>query len=108
MLGRLKPGVTAQQATDNLNAIAAQLARQNPASDDGLDARLVQPGFMGDGMGDPLRAFLSGITVLALPVLLAACANLGSIFAARAADRSRELAIRWRSVPAAGICCANC
>ena len=94
LLGRLKPGVTVQQATENLNSIAAHLSKENPASDDGLNARLVQPGFMGAGLGDPVRAFLSAITVLALLVLLAACANLGSIFAARAEDRSRELAIR--------------
>jgi predicted permease len=94
LLGRLKPGVTPQQATDNLNTIARQMNKEHPNSDDGLVARLVKPGLMGDGLGDPIRAFLVGITVLALLVLVAACANLGSIFAARAADRSRELAIR--------------
>ncbi|MHB1673097.1 MAG: ABC transporter permease [Acidobacteriaceae bacterium] len=94
LLGRLKPGVTAQQATGNLNTIARQMNKEHPTSDDGLEARLVKPGLMGDALGDPIRAFLVGITVLALLVLLAACANLGSIFAARAADRGRELAIR--------------
>jgi len=93
ILGRLKPGVTAQQATDNLNAIAQELARQNRA-DDGLDARLTKPGLMGDQLGAPARSFLAGIMLLALLVLLAACANLASLFAARTADRSRELAIR--------------
>ncbi len=39
VLGELKPGVTPQQATDNLNAIASQLAKQYPADDD-LPARL--------------------------------------------------------------------
>ncbi|HEX4021740.1 MAG TPA: ABC transporter permease [Acidobacteriaceae bacterium] len=94
LLGRLKPGVTVQQATDNLDAIASRLAKQYPSEDDGLAARLLKPGLMGDGLGKPVRNFLTGIMVLALLVLLAACANLGSIFAARAADRSREMAIR--------------
>jgi len=93
VLGRLKPGVTPQQATDNLNAIAQELARENRA-DDGLDARLTKPGWMGDQLGAPARSFLAGIMLLAFLVLLAACANLASLFAARTADRSRELAIR--------------
>jgi predicted permease len=94
ILGKLKPEVTPQQATDNLNAIAHELARQYPATDDGLRARLTRPGLMGDLLGDPARAFLTGIMVLAFLVLLAACANLASLFAARTADRGRELAIR--------------
>ena len=93
ILGKLKPDVTPAQATDNLNAIASELARQNP-DDDGLCARLVKPGLMGDMFGDPARSFLAGIMLLAFLVLLAACANLASLFAARTADRSRELAIR--------------
>jgi predicted permease len=93
ILGRLKSGVSPHQATDNLNAIAAELARQNRADDD-LNARLTKPGLMGDQFGAPTRSFLAGIMLLAFLVLLAACANLASLFAARTADRSRELAIR--------------
>jgi predicted permease len=94
VIGVLQPGVTAAQATQNLNAIGAQLAKQYPQADDGLSARLVKPGLMGDMFGDATREFLAGILLLALLVLAAACVNLASIFAARAADRSRELAIR--------------
>jgi len=94
ILGRLKPGVTPQQASDNLNVLSSRLASQYPTEDDGLTARLVKPGLMGDVWGDPIRNFLAGIMILASLVLLAACANLGSIFAVRAAERSRELAIR--------------
>jgi len=41
-----------------------------------------------------MRAFLAGLMVLAGLILLGACANLGSLFAARAADRGREVALR--------------
>jgi predicted permease len=94
ILGLLKPGITEQQATENLNAVAGQLAKQHPAEDDGLNARLVKPGLLGDVFADAVRAFLLGILLLSSLVLIAACVNLASIFAARAADRSRELAIR--------------
>jgi len=93
MLGQLAPGVSPNQAEENLNAIAQEMARRDPA-DDGLSARLVKPGLLGDGFGRPARAFVSTIMLLAFLVLLAACANLASLFAARTADRSREVAIR--------------
>jgi len=94
ILGLLKPGVTRQEAAGNLNAVAAQLAKQYPQSDDRMGVRLAAPGLMGDILGDPVREFLSGVFLLALLVLAAACVNLASIFSARAADRARELAIR--------------
>ena len=104
VLGRLKPGVTPQQAADNLSAIAAQLAKEYPNTDTGVGLRLIRPGLYADE-GDLVRGFLYSVTALALLVLLAACANLASLFAARAADRSRELALRvalgasrWRLV----------
>ncbi|HEY6850245.1 MAG TPA: ABC transporter permease [Terracidiphilus sp.] len=107
ILGRLRPGVTPAQGDEDINAISARLAKRYPADDDGLDARLVKPGLKGDVWGDPARAFLAGIMGLASLVLLAACANLGGIFAVRSADRRKELAIRmaigssrWRIVRA--------
>jgi predicted permease len=93
VIGRLKPGMTPQQATQDLNAIAAELAKEYPDTDDGQPLRLIHPGLYGDN-GDVIRGFLYSVTVLALLVLAAACANLATLFAARAADRSRELALR--------------
>jgi predicted permease len=94
ILGQLAPGINPEQAAVSLNTIAQEMARQDPAADDGLSARLVKPGLMGDMFGGPTRAFIAGIMLLAFLVLLAACANLASLFAARTADRSREVAIR--------------
>ena len=94
VIGMAKPGITPRQATDNLNAVASQLSRLYPATDDGMGARLVKPGLLGDVLGGPARPFLAAIMGLALLVLAAACVNLAGIFAARAADRARELAIR--------------
>jgi predicted permease len=93
VLGRLKSGVTPEQAADNLSTIAAQLAKEYPKTDTGVGLRLIRPGLYADE-GDLIREFLFSVTALALLVLLAACANLASLFAARAADRSRELALR--------------
>src|SRR5271170_982859 len=93
VIGRLKPGVTPQQAKENLNLIAVELAKEYPKTDKGVSFRLIHPGLFGDD-GDVIRGFLYSVTVLALLVLAAACANLASLFAARAADRSRELALR--------------
>jgi predicted permease len=93
VIGRLKPEVTPQQATENLNAIAAELGKEYPQTDDGQRLRLIHPGLWGDE-GDVIRGFLYGVTALALLVLAAACANLAGLFASRVADRSRELAVR--------------
>jgi predicted permease len=92
-LAGLNRPVTPQQATENLNAIAAELGKEYPESDDGQPLRLIHPGLEGD-QGDVIRGFLYSVTALAVLVLVAACANLATLFAARAADRSRELALR--------------
>ena len=93
MIGRLKPGVTPQQAAADLSAITAQLAKEYPTTDKAVSVRLIHPGLMGDA-GEGIRRFLASVNVLALLLLAAVCVNLASAFSARAADRSRELAVR--------------
>jgi predicted permease len=93
-IGHLKPGVTPAAATADLNIIANSLAKTYPKSDDGIKFSLSRPGLAGNTLGRPTRAFMFGLMLLAGLILLAACANLGSLFAARAADRSREIAVR--------------
>jgi predicted permease len=91
---RMKDGVTMPQVQAELNNITARIARQYPKEEEGLALKLARPGMIGDFMGGPARGFLAGVMGLAGIVLLAACANLGGLFAARTADRAREIAIR--------------
>ena len=93
-LGHLKPGVTPAQATADLNSIGAYLEKTYPKEDGHMIFTLGRPNLYGDYVGRPARAFLTGLMLLAGLILLAACANLGSLFAARASDRSREIALR--------------
>jgi predicted permease len=94
IVGRVKDGVTPAQATADLNAVGAYLAKSYPKEDEHISFLLARPGLMGDTLGRPVKAFLTGLMALAGLILLGACANLGSLSAARAADRSREIALR--------------
>ena len=94
VIGRLKSGVSTAQGTADLNAIGAWLSKAYPTDDDGLKFSLARPGLIGDMLGGPAKAFMAGLMLLAGLILLAACANLGSLFAARAADRAKEVALR--------------
>ena len=102
---RIKDGISLPQVQADLTAVAARIIRQYPKQEDGLAFRLTRPGLVGDFFGAPARGFLAGVMGMAGIVLLAACANLGGLFAARTADRAREIAIRlavgssrWRVV----------
>jgi predicted permease len=91
--GHLKQGVTQTQALADLSSIGSYLESTYPKDDGHKNFTLIRPGFP-NFLGRPVRAFVAGLMLLAGLILLAACANLGSLFAARAADRSREVALR--------------
>ncbi len=94
VMGHLRAGVNPAQATADLNSIAAYLEKTYTKDDGQMSFSLARPSFFGDQFVGPFAAFLGGLMLLAGLILLAACANLGSLFAARAADRSREVALR--------------
>jgi predicted permease len=94
VVGRLKSGVTPAEAAADLNTLGAWLAKTYPSDDEGIKFSLARPGLIGDTLGGPARTFMAGLMLLAGLILLAACANLGSLFAARAADRAKEVALR--------------
>jgi predicted permease len=93
-LGHLKAGVTPTQAIADLNSIGSYLEKTYPKYDGHVNYSLSRPSLYGDFLGSRVRAFVTGLMLLAGLILAAACANLGSLFAARAADRTREVALR--------------
>ena len=93
-MGVLKPGVTTGQATADLNSIGADLEKTYPKQVGKMTFSLASPGLYGDHLGKPVKAFMAALMALAGLILLAACANLGSLFSARAADRAKEVALR--------------
>jgi predicted permease len=94
VMGHLKPGVTPAQAIADFNAIGSSLEKAYPKDERDMSFALGRPSLLGDQFGRPLQEFVAGLMLLATLILLAACANLGGLFAARAADRSREVALR--------------
>ncbi len=93
-LGHLKADISPAQAIADLNSIGGTLAKTYPKDDSDMTFTLARPSLYGDYIGRPMRMFMTGLMLLAGLILLAACANLGGLFAARAADRSREIALR--------------
>ncbi|MGE0866395.1 MAG: ABC transporter permease [Vicinamibacterales bacterium] len=100
-LVRLAPGATLAQAQAGLDVVAQRLAREHPALNEGRGLRLYelwrQPSG-GTGMLLPVMALLGGLVALLLALV---CANMASLFLARANGRQRELAVR-RSLGASG------
>jgi len=94
VLGHLKAGVTPAQAVADLNSIGSALEKSYPKEDALMNFSLERSGLPGGSFSTAIQAFVGGLMLLAGLILLAACANLGSLFAARAADRSREVALR--------------
>ena len=93
VIGDLKAGITPAQAAADLKSIGAYLQKTYPKDEGQASFQLGHAG-IAELFGGAIRAFLTGLMLLAASILLAACANLGSLFAARTADRSREVAMR--------------
>ena len=93
ILGRLKPGITAESATAEFTGIAANLAKANPVSNKDVPAARVQP-LINNFTGPQLRGLMFTMLGFCLGVLLIACVNVMNMQFARATLRAKELAIR--------------
>ena len=88
--GKLKPGVTLEQARSEMKTIAARLEKTYPDTN-GKETAIVTP--MLENLVGKYRINLTLLLGAVSLVLLIACANLANLFAARGAARAREFAI---------------
>lgn len=91
VVGRLRDGVTLEQARADLARVTAELARRYPRELEGNGAN-VYP--MQEELSSQARMLLLALCGAVLCILLLACANLANLLLARAASRERELSVR--------------
>jgi putative ABC transport system permease protein len=91
-VARLRAGTTIEQARAELDAVAARLAAEHPASNKNVSATFVEPELR-RLLGETREALLILWGAVAL-VLLIACANIANMLLARTADRHREFSVR--------------
>ncbi len=90
-VGRLKPGVTFEQANADMDTLGRHLAEEYPEADKGTGITLIP---LKQDMVGYIRSYLFLLLAAVAFVLLIACVNVANLALARATGRTREFAIR--------------
>jgi putative ABC transport system permease protein len=110
--GRLKPGVTVEQAQQEMHMIAADLARRFPDSNAGRTVRVVplDTAILNSSRtivaGAELQSLLWSLLAAVSFVVLMACVNVANLLLSRGVTRQRESAIRAALGATRDVSCA--
>ncbi len=91
VVARLRPGVSVEQARQELAVVSSRLEQQYPKENKDIGAVVLG---LRDELSQSARLLVLALCGATLCILLLACANLASLFLARGAHRARELAVR--------------
>jgi predicted permease len=90
--GRLQDGVTRDQATSEMVAIAQRLEEEYPETNEGIGAQVLTP--IEANMDPQIDMIFAAMMFAVICVLLVACANVASLLLARATMRTKEAGVR--------------